>query len=210
MRRSAKLLAVLLLALAPAALTSVIPAPASAADRDEGGRGRAQAPGQVRKAERQAERAPQFERRMPPGQARAPAYSAPAYRGAPAPRYDGYANAPPAPYSAYPPAPVYAAPPPGAYGYAPPPGYAPNSLGAGWGQQQDEARNAVRRGQMMPLAQVIQGIRRGAPGRLLDAGLEPGPDGRPAYRVRWAATGGRRIDFIVDAVTGAIVARTGY
>ena len=53
-------------------------------------------------------------------------------------------------------------------------------------------------------------IRRGTPGRLLDAGLEPGPDGRPAYRVRWAATGGRRIDFIVDAATGAIIGQSGY
>ncbi len=47
-------------------------------------------------------------------------------------------------------------------------------------------------------------------GRLLDAGLEPGPDGRPAYRVRWAAQGGQRIDFIVDAATGAILRRNGY
>jgi hypothetical protein len=209
MRRSAKLLALLLLALAPAALMSATPTSAPAADRNERGQGRGQAPGQERKAERQAERGAPFERRMPPGQARAPDYSAPAYRGAPAPRYDGYANAP-APYPAYPSAPVYAAPPPGAYSYAPPPGYAPNSLGAGWGQQQDQARSAVRQGRMMPLGQVMQQIRRGTPGRLLDAGLEPGPDGRPAYRVRWAATGGRRIDFIVDAVTGAIVARTGY
>jgi hypothetical protein len=99
---------------------------------------------------------------------------------------------------------------PPAYGYAPPPPYAPNSLGAGWGQQQDQARRGVREGGLLSLGQVMQNIRRATPGRLLDAGLEPGPDGRPAYRVRWAATGGRRIDFIVDAASGAIIGRSGY
>jgi uncharacterized membrane protein YkoI len=53
-------------------------------------------------------------------------------------------------------------------------------------------------------------ISRGTPGRMLDAWQEVGPDGRPAYRVRWAAAGGRRIDFIVDAQTGAIIGQNGY
>ena len=124
------------------------------------------------------------------------------------------------------PRPVYAAPtapPPPAYvpvppPYAPPPGYgqrpaaapAPNSLGPGWGQQQDAARRGVRQGALVPLGRVMANIRQGTPGRLLDAGLEPGPDGRPAYRVRWAAANGRRIDFIVDAATGAIIGSSGY
>ncbi len=63
---------------------------------------------------------------------------------------------------------------------------------------------------MVPMGQVTANIRRVAPGKMLDAGLEPGPDGRPAYRVRWAAAGGRRIDFIVDAATGAIIGQSGY
>ena len=205
MRRLAKLLAVLLLAFGPVALTSVIPARSHAAGDNRG---------QERKAERQAGRQQQPERRMPeraPGRAQGyapPVYAAPAYRQPPQ-AYQGYAPAPaPAPYPAYPPA--YAAPAPGGYAYAPPPGYRPNSLGAEWGQQQDQARSAVRQGRMMPLGQVMQQIRRGTPGRLLDAGLERGPDGRPAYRVRWAAAGGQRIDFIVDAVTGAVLAQGGY
>ena len=124
----------------------------------------------------------------------------------------GWAYAPPARAYAYP-APAYpaygrpAAPPPPAYGYAPPPGR--NSLGEGWGQQQNDARRGVRQGNV-PLGQVMANIRRGTPGRILDAGLEQGPDGRPAYRVRWAAAGGRRIDFIVDAQTGAIIGQSGY
>jgi uncharacterized membrane protein YkoI len=83
-----------------------------------------------------------------------------------------------------------------------------DSLGAGWREQQDEARRGVQQGNV-PLAQVIETIRRMTPGRQLDAGLETGPDGRPVYRVRWAATDGRRIDYLVDARTGAIISAGG-
>jgi uncharacterized membrane protein YkoI len=79
-----------------------------------------------------------------------------------------------------------------------------DSLGAGWREQQNEARRGVREGNV-PLAQVIQTIRRRTPGRQLDAGLEQGPGGRTVYRVRWAADDGRRIDFIVDAQSGQIL-----
>jgi hypothetical protein len=139
------------------------------------------------------------------------------YRGQPyggAPR--GYAYPAPGPAYRYPQAaPSYAPPPayappayaqPRAYGYAP----APNSLGSGWRPQQEDARRGVREGAMVPLGQVMANIQRTTRGRMLDAGVEPGPDGRPTYRVRWAAAGGRRIDFIVDAATGAIIGRTGY
>ena len=137
------------------------------------------------------------------------------YRGqpyAPAPR--GYAY--PAPAQAYPypraePAPRAYAPPPAyaqprPYNYAP----APNSLGSGWRPSQGEARQGVRSGAMRPLSEVLPNIQRTVRGRMLDAGVEPGPDGRPTYRVRWAAQGGRRIDFIVDAATGAIIGQSGY
>jgi uncharacterized membrane protein YkoI len=63
---------------------------------------------------------------------------------------------------------------------------------------------------MVPLGQVMANIQRTTRGRMLDAGVEPGPDGRPTYRVRWAAAGGQRIDFIVDAATGAIIGQSGY
>jgi hypothetical protein len=195
MKGIAKLFAVLLLALAPAALTSVAPAQAQDHGREDHrrGQGRSEGRGQSRggPAPRQAYREPG------PG---------PGYAGGRA-----YRNPAPYPGAVYPPGPVYAPPPGYAYPYQPPPpGYAANSLGAQWGQQQDQARSGVRQGGLMPLGQVVQRVNQVARGRILDAGLEPGPDGRPAYRVRWAATGGRRMDFIVDAVTGAILARTGY
>ena len=124
-------------------------------------------------------------------------------------------------YAPPPSAPAYAYPPPTSRydpRSAPPSVYAApraqepgrNSLGAYWGQQQDAARRGVREGRLLQLGQVTANIRRNVPGRMLDAGLEPGPDGRPAYRVRWAAAGGRRIDFIVDAATGAIIGQSGY
>jgi len=84
-----------------------------------------------------------------------------------------------------------------------------NSLGRGWGPQQDEARDRVRSGEFRPLGSVLAGIRQRQPGRQLDAGIEEGPGGRPVYRVRWAADNGRRIDYIIDARTGAVIATEG-
>lgn len=80
-----------------------------------------------------------------------------------------------------------------------------DSLGADWRQQQGEARAKVRSGSHVSLEQAVSAIRQRTPGRLLDAGLETDGDGRSVYRVRWAATDGRRIDFIVDAASGQIL-----
>jgi uncharacterized membrane protein YkoI len=86
---------------------------------------------------------------------------------------------------------------------APPPPK-PNSLGADWRLQQDEVRQGVRQRQLMPLSQVIAEVRARTPGRELDAGLEyQGP--RPIYRVRWMTPNGRRIDYLIDAASGAIL-----
>ncbi len=96
----------------------------------------------------------------------------------------------------------------GLRGYPPParafagPGRA---FGADWGRQQDEVRRAVREGRQIPLGQAIEAVRRRAPGRELDAGLEAGPNGRPVYRLRWAGQNGRRQDYVVDAGTGAVL-----
>ena len=112
------------------------------------------------------------------------------------PRSGGY----PDPRGAY--------PDPRGYGYpaAPPPAYrrGPDSLGADWGGQQDEVRAGVRQGRYMGLARVIGTIRQRTPGHQLDAGLEQW-GGRAVYRVRWAAPNGRRVDYIVDAQSGAIL-----
>ena len=78
------------------------------------------------------------------------------------------------------------------------------SLGADWGPQQAQARDCVRAKRCVPLKEVVAGVARRTPGRLLDAGLEQ-QNGRDVYRVRWAAADGRRLDVIVDAATGQIL-----
>lgn len=83
-----------------------------------------------------------------------------------------------------------------------------DSLGAGWRAQTDEARDGVRSGNLVPLARVLGEIRRRTPGRQLDAGLEDA-GGLPVYRVRWAAEDGRRIDYLVDARSGAVIRAVG-
>jgi uncharacterized membrane protein YkoI len=80
----------------------------------------------------------------------------------------------------------------------------PNSLGADWRQQQDEARQGVRQRRLMPLGRVIETLHRQTGGRQLDAGLEYEGD-RAIYRVRWMTADGRRVDYMIDATTGAIL-----
>ena len=137
------------------------------------------------------------------GGARGGGFGAPGYaRGFPGPRaaYGGGFGAPPG-YAADPRAfggRGYDGP---AYGFAPPgrPGI------GGWASEQDQVRRAVRAGRQIPLGQAIEAVRRRAPGRELDAGLEAGPNGRPVYRLRWAGQDGRRQDYMVDAGTGEVL-----
>lgn len=136
------------------------------------------------------------------------AYAQPGRRGGERRAEHGVARSASQPYGGprgryYPPAPAPYEPPLAPEYYR----SRPDSLGAQWAQQQDQARMGVRQGRIIPLSRVVQNLQRLRPGRVLDAGLETGPDGRAAYRVRWAAAGGRRIDFIIDAETGAIIGR---
>jgi hypothetical protein len=108
--------------------------------------------------------------------------------------YGGRGGAPSYPVRPYPPAGV-------GYGHA---------FGGGdWRNEQNEVRQAVREGRHIPLGRAIDAVRQRSPGRELDAGLETGPGGRTVYRVRWAASDGRRIDYLVDAATGAIITTQG-
>jgi uncharacterized membrane protein YkoI len=65
---------------------------------------------------------------------------------------------------------------------------------------------AVRpQGRTVPLDGVVGQLRRRYPsGRLLDAEMQD-RGGRPVYHVHWATGDGRRIDYLVDAQTGAII-----
>jgi hypothetical protein len=87
-------------------------------------------------------------------------------------------------------------------GYNPP--YQPRAALGGWREQQDVLRQGVRQGQLAPLGRVIGSIRQLTPGRQLDSHIEYlGP--RMVYRVQWVTTQGRRMDYIVDAASGAIL-----
>lgn len=94
-------------------------------------------------------------------------------------------------------------PRPGYGGYPSPYGGSP-AFGGQWRDQQEFLRQGVRQGQLAPLGRVIGAIRQHTPGRQLDAGLEY-QGARLVYRVRWMTENGRRVDYIVDAATGAIV-----
>jgi hypothetical protein len=61
-----------------------------------------------------------------------------------------------------------------------------------------------RLGRMASLGWVIERIRRRSPGRQLDAEIIS-IGGRPAYRVIWFTVHGRRVDYLVDAFSGAIL-----
>jgi hypothetical protein len=82
--------------------------------------------------------------------------------------------------------------------------WGPEGADPGWRAQQEQLRQGVRARQLVPLGQAIQSIRQHMDGRQLDANIEDW-NGRTAYRVRWAAANGRRIDYIVDARTGEIL-----
>jgi uncharacterized membrane protein YkoI len=80
----------------------------------------------------------------------------------------------------------YRGPPPQGQGYGGPVTYRPQ-------------------GRTVPLDGVVGQLRRRYPsGRLLDAEMQD-QGGRPVYHVHWATGDGRRIDYLVDAQTGAII-----
>jgi uncharacterized membrane protein YkoI len=51
---------------------------------------------------------------------------------------------------------------------------------------------------------VLESIDRRTPGRVLDAHIED-MGGRPVYRVLWLTVHGRRMEYSVDAATGAVL-----
>ena len=102
------------------------------------------------------------------------------------------------------------APPPPPPSYGAPPLRRPYDAPPGWRGAAREPPGVARgpegmgRPPMASLGWVIEGIRRQSPGRELDANVDY-MDGRAVYRVRWLTARGRRMDYIVDAETGAIL-----
>ncbi len=70
--------------------------------------------------------------------------------------------------------------------------------------EQDRARDAVRGGQALPLAEIVGGLQNRCPGVFLEATLLRTRQGL-AYRVRILRPSGQRITLLVDAGSGAVV-----
>ncbi len=80
-------------------------------------------------------------------------------------------------------------------------GFGYEQQGPGPGQGQGQGRPGARGGgQTISMEQAVAIVSRRMPGRLLDAS----PMGAN-YRIVWLTNDGRRIDFVVDAVTGQIL-----
>jgi uncharacterized membrane protein YkoI len=71
-------------------------------------------------------------------------------------------------------------------------------------QEQDAAREAVRRGDILPLSGIIRSAQSHCPGKFLGAKLQRGGGGY-SYRVRILRPSGRRVGLTVNAKTGDVV-----
>jgi uncharacterized membrane protein YkoI len=78
------------------------------------------------------------------------------------------------------------------------------SFGAAESPSEPGSRLAQRSGQTISMEQAVAIVARRTPGRLLDAS----PAGSN-YRIVWITPDGRRIDFLVDASSGAILRSSG-
>jgi hypothetical protein len=73
-------------------------------------------------------------------------------------------------------------------------------------QDQEQARDGVRAGQIVPLSMVLENIRKRYPGKHLDARTIGGEPGNPLrYEVKWLTPDSHRLDIIADAATGKIL-----
>jgi len=70
--------------------------------------------------------------------------------------------------------------------------------------QQQQARQGVQEGRLVPMAQVIAALNKRTPGKQQDAKIDRVGE-RQVYRIPWVTSDGRRIDYVVDAQSGAIL-----
>lgn len=68
----------------------------------------------------------------------------------------------------------------------------------------DEAREAVTRGEALPLSEILRIVRRVEPGEVIEVELER-DDGRLEYEIEVLTPGGRVRKVSLDARTGAIL-----
>ena len=80
-----------------------------------------------------------------------------------------------------------------------------------WGQSftPGEARDAVRKGDIVPLKVIFASLKQRYGGYQLDAELFSAGNGRSEYRIDWMTGDGRRVRIRVDAETGRILNTSG-
>jgi uncharacterized membrane protein YkoI len=69
---------------------------------------------------------------------------------------------------------------------------------------QDEARDAVRKGKIMPLTAILEIVTKREPGTVMEVELET-KDGKLIYRIEVLADTGRRREIKLDARNGAVL-----
>ena len=81
----------------------------------------------------------------------------------------------------------------------------------GWGNSfsPGQARNASQNGDVKPLREVIQKLKREFGGTHLSAELFSKQGGGAEYRIDWITEDGRKLRVIVDAQSGRVISSTG-
>ena len=81
----------------------------------------------------------------------------------------------------------------------------------GWGNSfsPGQARNASQNGDVKPLREVIQKLKREFGGTHLSAELFAKQGGGAEYRIDWITEDGRKLRLIVDAQSGRVISSTG-
>ena len=88
---------------------------------------------------------------------------------------------------------------------------APAAFAQGWANQFSprEARSAREQGKTVALTQILEGLEREYGGYLLSADLLDRGNGKSDYQIDWMTKDGRKMHFVVDAQSGAILDRRG-
>jgi uncharacterized membrane protein YkoI len=88
---------------------------------------------------------------------------------------------------------------------------APAASAQGWMNQfsPGQARDSRNQGHTVPLSQIFNNLKRQYGGYQLSADLYDKGNGKSVYEIDWMTGDGRKMHFVVDAQTGAILDRRG-
>ncbi|KCZ45919.1 MULTISPECIES: PepSY domain-containing protein [unclassified Hyphomonas] len=89
--------------------------------------------------------------------------------------------------------------------------FAPAASAQDWMNQfsPGQARDSRNQGRTVPLSQIFNNLKRQYGGYQLSADLYDRGNGKSVYEIDWMTKDGRKMHFVVDAQTGAILDRRG-